>query len=61
MWNGTPSVVVTSGLPGDTRTRTLLPGETLNGVTLRAADPATGQATFVSHGQRFTLSLSNGG
>jgi hypothetical protein len=61
MWGGTPSVVMTSGLPGDTRTRTLRPGDTLNGVTLRTADPATGRATFMSGGQRFTLSLGNGG
>jgi len=59
--NGTPSVVVTSGLPGDTRTRTLRPGDTLNGVTLRSADPATGQATFMSGGKTFTLSIWNGG
>ena len=61
MWNGVPSVVVTSGLPSDTRTRTLRPGDTLNGVTLRSADPATGRATFVSGGRAFTLSLGNGG
>jgi hypothetical protein len=61
MWGGTPSVVVTSGLNGDTRTRTLRPGDTMNGVTLRAADPATGRATFVSGGHVFTLSLRDGG
>jgi Meckel syndrome type 1 protein len=61
MWGGSSSVVVTSGLPGDTRTRTLRPGESLNGVTLRSADPATGQATFVSDGHVFTLSLRDGG
>jgi Meckel syndrome type 1 protein len=61
LWGGTPSVVVTTGLPGDTRTRTLRPGDTLNGVTLQSADPATGQATFMGHGQTFTLSLGQGG
>ena len=61
MWAGAPSVVVTSGLPDDTRTRTLRPGDTLHGVTLQSADPATGSATFVSGGKTFTLSTRDGG
>ena len=61
MWAGAPSVVVTSGLAGDTRTRTLRPGDTLNGVTLQSADPATGSATFKSGGKTFTLSTRDGG
>jgi hypothetical protein len=60
MWNGTPSVVMASGLPGDTRTRVLRPGDTLNGVTLRWADPSQGSATFVSNGREFTLSTREG-
>jgi Meckel syndrome type 1 protein len=61
MWGGTPSVVVTSGLPDDKRIRTLRPGDTLNGVTLQSADPATGSATFSSDGKSFTLSTRTGG
>lgn len=62
LWNGAPSVIVTSGLPGDPRTRILRPGDVINGVSLKAADPAAGSATFgVNDGRSFTLSVQNGG
>lgn len=61
LWNGEPSVIVTSGLSGDSRTRTLRPGDVINGVSLKSADPATGSATFgVNDGRSFTLSAGNG-
>ncbi len=61
MWGGQVSVVVTTGLPGDTRTRTLKPGDSLNGVTLQSADPGSQTATFSAGGRSFTLSSRQGG
>lgn len=61
LWGGQVSVVVTTGLPGDTRTRTLKPGDSLNGVTLQSADPSSQTATFSAGGRSFTLSSRQGG
>ncbi|WP_404299142.1 hypothetical protein [Alicycliphilus denitrificans] len=62
MWNGEPSVVVTSGQPGDKRMRVLRPGDVVNGLALRSADPVSRTATFVAPGsQGLTLSMASGG
>ena len=62
MWNGEPSVVVTSGQPGDKRMRVLRPGDVVNGMALRSADPVSRTATFVAPGsQGLTLSVNQGG
>lgn len=62
MWNGEASVVITSGLPGDRRVRVLRPGDVVNGMALRSADPVTRSATFVAPGsQGLTLYVSQGG
>lgn len=46
LWDGKPSVVVATDEPGDTRTRILQPGDTLNGITLREASVAGRSASF---------------
>lgn len=62
MWNGEASVVIASGLPGDRRVRVLRPGDVVNGLALRSADPVTRSATFVAPGsQGLTLYVSQGG
>lgn len=62
MWNGQPSVVVASGLPGDRRIRVLRPGHVVNGLALRSADPVTQSATFAVPGSAgLTLYVSQGG
>lgn len=62
MWNGEASVVISSGLPGDRRVRVLRPGDVVNGMALRSADPVTRSATFVAPGsQGLTLYVSQGG
>ncbi|WP_231879655.1 hypothetical protein [Comamonas thiooxydans] len=62
MWNGEPSVVVASGVPGDRSVRVLRPGDVVNGLSLKSADPVSRTATFVAPGsQGLTLSVSNGG
>lgn len=62
MWNGQPSVVVASGQPGDRRVRVLRPGDVINGLALRSADPATQSATFAVPGSAgLTLYVSQGG
>lgn len=62
MWNGQPSVVVASGLPGDRRVRVLRPGDVINGLALRSADPVSQSATFSAPGSAgLTLFVSQGG
>ncbi|WP_313281967.1 hypothetical protein [Delftia tsuruhatensis] len=62
MWNGEPSVVVASGIPGDRRMRVLRPGDVVNGMALKSADPVSRTATFVAPGSPgLTLSVSQGG
>ena len=62
MWNGQPSVVVSSGLPGDRRVRVLRPGDVINGLALRSADPVSQSATFSAPGSAgLTLFVSQGG
>ena len=46
MWDGKPSVVVSTGDPGDKRVRVLQPGETYNGITLREASVQNRNASF---------------
>ena len=46
MWNGKPSVVVSTGDPNDTRVRVMQPGESINGITLREASVQARSATF---------------
>lgn len=61
LWDGRPSVVVGTGLPGDQRIRVLQPGEQFNGVGLQSADAVTGRATFsVGQGQQVTLTVDEG-
>ncbi|MCO5338369.1 hypothetical protein NHB13_17340 [Delftia tsuruhatensis] len=62
MWAGEPSVVVASGIPGDRRMRVLRPGDVVNGMALKSADPVSRTATFVAPGSPgLTLSVSQGG
>jgi hypothetical protein len=62
MWNGQPSVVVASGIAGDRRVRVLRPGDVINGLALRSADPVTQSATFAVPGSAgLTLYVSQGG
>lgn len=62
MWNGEPSVVVASGLPGDRRLRVLRPGDVVNGLALKSADPVSKSATFAAPGSAgLTLYVSQGG
>ena len=61
IWGGVPSVVVGTGDPADRRIRVLRPGDTLNGVSLLRADPATGQATFGGGPTNFTMTVKEGG
>ena len=58
VWDGRPSVVVGTGVPGDKRVRVLQPGEQLHGVGLLSVDVAAGKATFsVGAGSRVTLDV----
>ena len=62
MWNGAPSVVVGTGLPGDNRLRVLRQGDAYNGVALLSVDPVAKTATFrAGTGRSFTLSVNDGG
>lgn len=61
IWGGVPSVVVGTGDPADRRIRVLRLGDTLNGVSLLRADPATGQATFGGGPANFTMTVKEGG
>lgn len=58
VWDGRPSVVVGTGVPGDKRVRVLQPGEQLHGVGLHSVDVAAGTATFsVGSGSLVTLDV----
>lgn len=58
IWDGRPSVVVGTGMPGDQRVRVLQPGESFNGISLQSVDVQAGRATFIaSGGKPFTLDL----
>lgn len=60
VWDGQPSVVVGTNAPGDRRVRTLQPGDTLNGITLKSVDVAGGRASFAaSDGGVVTLNLNS--
>ena len=57
-WDGRPSVVVGTGMPGDQRVRVLQPGESFNGISLQSVDVQAGRATFLAAGGKpFTLQL----
>ena len=57
-WDGRPSVVVGTGMPGDQRVRVLQPGESFNGISLQSVDVQAGRATFsAAGGKPFTLQL----
>ena len=60
VWDGRPSVVVGTGVPGDKRVRVLQPGEQLHGVGLHSVDAAAGRATFsVGNGSLVTLDVKD--
>ena len=62
MWNGEPSVVVGTGVPGDKRVRVLKPGDVYNGIALKSVDPVAKTATFgLRNGRSLTLSVQEGG
>lgn len=46
MWDGKPSVVVSTGDPSDKRVRVLQPGDSYNGITLREASVQNRNASF---------------
>ena len=55
-WDGRPSVVVASGQ----QTRVLQPGDSINGITLKHADPVSGRATFSTGTGQVTLDVDEG-
>ena len=55
-WDGRPSVVVASGQ----QTRILQPGDSINGITLKHADPVSGRATFSTGTGQVTLDVNEG-
>ena len=55
-WDGRPSVVVASGQ----QTRILQPGDRINGITLKHADPVSGRATFSTGTGQVTLDVNEG-
>ncbi|MBR5950720.1 MAG: hypothetical protein IKZ87_04725 [Actinomycetaceae bacterium] len=55
MWDGKPSAVIGTGIPGDRRVRVLQPGEQLAGVALVKADARRGSATFSTGTGVFTM------
>jgi hypothetical protein len=60
LWDGKPSVVVGTGVVGDSRIKVLQEGESLNGVTLQQADVAGRQATFKAAGREIRLTVPAG-
>lgn len=60
LWDGKPSVVVATDEPGDTRTRVMQPGDTLNGITLREASVTGRSASFdVGNGKLVRLGVES--
>lgn len=60
LWAGTPSVVLGTTAPGDTRIKVMQPGDQVNGVALKRADLAGQRATFALRGgQEAELSVVN--
>ncbi len=55
MWDGKPSAVIGTGIPGDRRVRVLQPGEQLAGVALVSADARRGSATVATGTGVFTM------
>lgn len=55
IWDGKPSAVIGTGIPGDRRVRVLQPGEQLAGVALVKADARRGSATFATGTGVFTM------
>ena len=62
IWNGVPSVVVGTGLPGDKRVKVLKQGDVYNDIVLLSVNPAARTATFrLRTGRSLTLSVNEGG
>jgi hypothetical protein len=59
-WDGRPSALVGTGIPGDRRTRVLQVGDSINGVSLQSVDMAAGRATFSTAGGTVTLDVHEG-
>ena len=59
-WDGRPSALVGTGIPGDRRTRVLQVGDSINGVSLQSVDMAAGRATFSTAGGTVTLDIHEG-
>ena len=60
LWNGTPSVVVGTGVPGDNRLKMMQPGDVINGVALKHVDMAGQRATFTARGHDTVLQAGGG-
>ncbi len=62
MWDGVPSVVVGTGLPGDKRVKVLKQGDAYNDIVLLSVNPVAKTATFrLRNGRSLTLSVNEGG
>ena len=61
MWDGRPSAVIGTGIPGDRRVRVLQPGEQLKGVALVEADARRGSAKFSTGTGVFTMFVDERG
>lgn len=60
LWAGTPSVVLGTTAPGDTRIKVMQPGDQVNDVALKRADLAGQRATLALRGgQEAELSVEN--
>lgn len=55
LWDGQPSVVVGTGVPADKRVLFLREGDSKNGVTVKAANPAAQSALFDVNGREALL------
>lgn len=55
LWDGQPSVVVGTGIPADKRVLFLREGDSKNGVTVKAANPAAQSALFDVNGREALL------
>lgn len=57
LWDGRPSAVIGTGVPGDSRVRVMSVGDMQNGVTLKAVDVTAQRATFAVAGRDVQLSV----
>lgn len=58
VWDGVPSAVIGSGVPGDKRVKVLRAGDSDHGVTVKSVDLDGQRATFIISGQEVTLSTT---